>query len=101
MPIMFGGFSFFFPSGLTLYILTNVCLTAVNHLVIHKDDRHAARATKTADKVADAADASGAKTTSGDAESDESSDRESEPAGQRAKRPTRGGKGKKSGKKRR
>ena len=32
MPIMFGGFSFFFPSGLTLYILTNTGMTALHHL---------------------------------------------------------------------
>jgi YidC/Oxa1 family membrane protein insertase len=38
MPIMFGVFSFFFPSGLTLYIFTNTCFTAAHHLYMHKTD---------------------------------------------------------------
>lgn len=48
MPIMFGVFSFFFPAGLTLYIFTNTCLTAVHHLYLHKDARQEARDKKRA-----------------------------------------------------
>ncbi len=38
MPIMFGAFSFFFPAGLTLYIFTNTCFTALHHLYMHKTE---------------------------------------------------------------
>lgn len=38
MPIMFGVFSFFFPSGLTIYIFANTCFTAAHHLYMHKTD---------------------------------------------------------------
>ncbi|MCP4445879.1 MAG: membrane protein insertase YidC [Myxococcales bacterium] len=38
MPIMFGVFSFFFPAGLTLYIFTNTCFTALHHLYMHKQE---------------------------------------------------------------
>jgi YidC/Oxa1 family membrane protein insertase len=58
MPLMFGVFSFFFPAGLTLYIFTNVCLTAAHHLVIHREGRAEAKAAKVskANKMAGAAD---------------------------------------------
>lgn len=47
MPIMFGVFSFFFPAGLTLYIFTNTCLTALHHLWMrHTDDANAAQEQK-------------------------------------------------------
>ncbi len=36
MPIMFGGFGFMFPSGLTLYILTNTLITAGHHLWLNR-----------------------------------------------------------------
>jgi YidC/Oxa1 family membrane protein insertase len=38
MPLMFGGFSLFFPAGLTLYIFTSTGLTALHHLWIRKMD---------------------------------------------------------------
>ncbi|MBV8761773.1 MAG: membrane protein insertase YidC [Deltaproteobacteria bacterium] len=38
MPLMFGVMSFWFPSGLTLYILTNTLLTAVQSLWLNKYD---------------------------------------------------------------
>ena len=46
MPIMFGIFSFFFPSGLALYMFVNTSLTAVHHLFMHKDKREEARKAK-------------------------------------------------------
>ncbi len=38
MPLMFGVFSFFFPSGLTLYICTNTILTAFHHIWMNRTD---------------------------------------------------------------
>jgi YidC/Oxa1 family membrane protein insertase len=38
MPLMFGGFSLFFPAGLTLYIFTSTGLTALHHVWIRKMD---------------------------------------------------------------
>ncbi|HSN30796.1 MAG TPA: membrane protein insertase YidC [Kofleriaceae bacterium] len=38
MPLMFGVMSFWFPSGLTLYILTNTLLTAVQSIWLNKYD---------------------------------------------------------------
>jgi len=53
MPIMFGAFSFFFPSGLTLYIFTNTCFTALHHLYMRKTEEAAPLAAAVADKVID------------------------------------------------
>ncbi len=39
MPLMFGAMSFFFPSGLSLYILTNTCLSAVHSIYMNKYDK--------------------------------------------------------------
>ena len=50
LPLMFGVFSFFFPAGLTLYILTNTCLTAGHHLYMHREDREAEKAKKSGSK---------------------------------------------------
>jgi YidC/Oxa1 family membrane protein insertase len=38
MPLMFGGFSLFFPAGLTLYISTNTVLTLLHHLYMRRDE---------------------------------------------------------------
>jgi YidC/Oxa1 family membrane protein insertase len=38
MPIMFGVFSFFFPAGLTLYIFTNTCFTALHHVYMGRTE---------------------------------------------------------------
>ncbi len=51
MPLMFGGFSLFFPSGLTLYIFTNTLLTAVHHMYIRRGDTALAKI-KAGDKTA-------------------------------------------------
>jgi len=50
MPLMFGVFAFFFPAGLTIYILTNTCLTALHHLYMHKQDKDDPSAKKGGDK---------------------------------------------------
>jgi YidC/Oxa1 family membrane protein insertase len=39
MPLMFGVMSFFFPAGLTLYIFTNTCLSAVHSIWMNKYDK--------------------------------------------------------------
>ncbi len=39
MPLMFGVMSFFFPSGLTLYIFTNTVLSALHSIYMNKYDR--------------------------------------------------------------
>jgi YidC/Oxa1 family membrane protein insertase len=39
MPLMFGVMSFFFPSGLTLYIFTNTVLSALHGLYMNKYDK--------------------------------------------------------------
>ena len=37
LPLVFGVFGFFFPAGLTLYIFTNTCLTALHHLWLRRE----------------------------------------------------------------
>ncbi len=39
MPLMFGAFSFVFPSGLVLYMLTNTVLTAIHSLWMHNGSK--------------------------------------------------------------
>jgi YidC/Oxa1 family membrane protein insertase len=39
MPLMFGVMSFFFPSGLTVYIFTNTVLSALHSLYMNKYDK--------------------------------------------------------------
>jgi len=39
MPIMFGAMAFFFPSGLTLYMLTNNVLSALHSIYMNKFDK--------------------------------------------------------------
>jgi YidC/Oxa1 family membrane protein insertase len=48
MPLMFGGMSLFFPAGLTLYIFTNTCLSALHSIYMNKFDR---KSIELADKV--------------------------------------------------
>ena len=38
MPIMFGGFSLFFPSGLTVYIFTNTLLSMAHQVYMNRTD---------------------------------------------------------------
>ena len=39
LPIMFGAMSWVFPSGLSLYMLTNTCLQALNSVYVNKFDK--------------------------------------------------------------
>jgi YidC/Oxa1 family membrane protein insertase len=39
MPLIFGAASLFFPAGLTLYIFTNTCLSAVHSIWINRYDK--------------------------------------------------------------
>jgi YidC/Oxa1 family membrane protein insertase len=39
MPLMFGVMAFVFPSGLTLYIFTNTCLSALHSIYMNKYDK--------------------------------------------------------------
>jgi len=39
MPLVFGAMSFVFPSGLTLYIFTNTCLSALHSIYMNKFDK--------------------------------------------------------------
>jgi YidC/Oxa1 family membrane protein insertase len=39
MPLMFGVMSFFFPSGLTIYIFTNTVLSALHSIYMNKFDK--------------------------------------------------------------
>ncbi|MBS1119777.1 MAG: rane protein insertase, YidC/Oxa1 family [Deltaproteobacteria bacterium] len=68
MPLMFGVMSFFFPAGLTLYIFTNTCLSALHSIYMNKYDKKsleiAARMKKNAEEAA-------AKTAGGDKKKDE------------------------------
>jgi YidC/Oxa1 family membrane protein insertase len=60
MPLMFGVMSFFFPAGLTLYIFTNTCLSALHSIYMNKFDRKsleiAARLKKNQEEAAAAAE---------------------------------------------
>jgi membrane protein insertase Oxa1/YidC/SpoIIIJ len=39
LPLMFGAMSWVFPSGLSLYMLTNTCLQALNSIYVNKFDK--------------------------------------------------------------
>ena len=39
LPIMFGVMAFFFPAGLTIYIFTNTCLSALHSIYMNKFDK--------------------------------------------------------------
>lgn len=57
MPIMFGVMSFFFPSGLTLYMLTNTVLGAVHSVYMNKFDKKSLAIAAQLQKNKDAAEA--------------------------------------------
>jgi YidC/Oxa1 family membrane protein insertase len=63
MPLMFGVMSFFFPSGLTVYIFTNTILSAVHSIYMNKYDKKSIELTARMKKNAEAAAAAAAKTT--------------------------------------
>ena len=72
MPIMFGVFSFVFPSGLTLYILTNTFLRTGHQLYLNRtdEDRIEAIAKKKAAKAGRAAEPAKAAASESDAEAE-------------------------------
>jgi YidC/Oxa1 family membrane protein insertase len=53
MPLMFGGMSFVFPAGLTLYIFTNTLLTGIHHVVLRRGDKDPGKASAKASKGSD------------------------------------------------
>jgi YidC/Oxa1 family membrane protein insertase len=55
MPLMFGVMSFFFPAGLTLYIFTNTCLSALHSVYMNKFDKKSLAIAAQLKKNADAA----------------------------------------------
>jgi YidC/Oxa1 family membrane protein insertase len=55
MPLMFGVMSFFFPSGLTVYIFTNTVLSAVHSIYMNKYDKKSIELSAQMKKNADAA----------------------------------------------
>ena len=58
MPLMFGVMSFFFPSGLTIYIFTNTVLSALHSIYMNRFDKKSlALMAKMKQQQADAADA--------------------------------------------
>ena len=67
MPLMFGVMSFFFPSGLTLYIFTNTVLSALHSIYMNKYDKktRAIVAQMKANQEAAAAKAAAPTTTAG------------------------------------
>ncbi|HWO21908.1 MAG TPA: membrane protein insertase YidC, partial [Kofleriaceae bacterium] len=58
MPLMFGVMSFFFPSGLTVYIFTNTILSAVHSIYMNKYDKKSLELAAQMKKNAEAAAAS-------------------------------------------
>ncbi len=79
MPLMFGGFSLFFPAGLTLYISTNTVLTLCHHLYMRRDEIFAKKGAAAADtgKVAVVEASGGA---SGGSEAEDEGEGAEEPA---------------------
>jgi YidC/Oxa1 family membrane protein insertase len=55
MPLMFGVMSFFFPAGLTLYIFTNTCLSALHSIYMNKYDKKSIELTAKMRAAAEAA----------------------------------------------
>jgi YidC/Oxa1 family membrane protein insertase len=63
MPLLFGGMAFVFPAGLTLYIFTNTCLSALHSIYMNKFDKKSMELTakiQAAQAAAAAAKAGGA-----------------------------------------
>jgi YidC/Oxa1 family membrane protein insertase len=65
MPLMFGVMSFFFPSGLTVYIFTNTILSALHSIYMNKYDRKSLALAAQMKKNAEAAAAAAAKPAGG------------------------------------
>ena len=61
MPLMFGAMAFFFPAGLTLYIFTNTCLSALHSIYMNKFDKKSLAIAAQLKKNQDAAKTAGVK----------------------------------------
>jgi YidC/Oxa1 family membrane protein insertase len=90
MPLMFGVMGLFFPSGLTLYMLTNTLLSALHSLYMNKLDKPSlAMAAKIKESTeaakAGAANKAGAAAASSGAKDEESSSQSKEPVASRGK----------------
>ena len=97
MPLMFGVMGIWFPSGLTLYIFTNTCLSALQSVYINKFDKKSIELAKKlkASQLA-ALEAKAAVKNAKDANPKDSSAKD-EPAGAGKPRPNQGGAKKKKG----
>lgn len=98
LPLMFGVFSFFFPSGLTLYIFTNTVLTGLHQLWMNRGDYGAKAATATAG-AAGSADAGASADQDDEDDEPEAAARPSRPASSGPATSGRSGTGKRPGKK--
>lgn len=113
MPLMFGGFSIFFPAGLTLYISTNTVLTLLHHLYMKKTDPHtppveskgkdnnkpageSPRASSSSDDDSDGTDSDGGSETAAKGQSQSKSRGKGKGSGQRSRRTTKKKKGSRS-----
>jgi YidC/Oxa1 family membrane protein insertase len=65
LPLMFGVMSFFFPAGLTLYIFTNTCLSALHSIYMNKYDKKSLEIMARMKANAEAAKAAAAKPAGG------------------------------------
>jgi YidC/Oxa1 family membrane protein insertase len=110
LPLVFGVFGFFFPAGLTLYIFTNTCMTALHNVWMNRTEPVMAGASSSPARPAGGTRTSGrgaakdiidVDSTEEPASTEQSNSQESEsgkPAQQR-KRPASKGKGKNKPKK--
>ncbi len=96
MPIMFGVFSFFFPAGLTLYIFTNTCFTALHHLYMRKTEDKMPAVVAPSDEVIDVKSSEVSKTPKKKTEGGQSASKSS--AGPKKPKSPQRKSGKKSGK---
>lgn len=96
MPLMFGVMSFFFPAGLTLYIFTNTCLSALHSIYMNKFDKKSLEIVEKMKKASEEAAAKEAAAKAGksvkkviDVKAEETDDEESDDAeGVAAAKPT-------------
>jgi membrane protein insertase Oxa1/YidC/SpoIIIJ len=82
MPLMFGVMSFFFPAGLTLYIFTNTCLSALHSIYMNKYDK---KSLATVAKIKEQVDASIAKEAAADKKASAKNGAPAKPAAKPAK----------------
>ena len=100
LPLMFGVFGFFFPAGLTLYMLTNTVLTSLHNVWMNRTDPQGqGGADKGAEKAAGKGGKADGKGSDADGDSGDSDSTGDKPVRASAKKPSDGvkrGKGSKS-----